>query len=206
MHTKSWLLGAVGAFLLASPLAAQQGFTRFFPPAEFTARRAKVMGAIGDAVAVMQGTTERAGEEPAAPEQSVLLSDRRGRAAGTPPHRRTHQQTTLFLQPYNEGRAGRAIGPYPSAWHCSPLRSPASTWSCRAIRSRPCSHGWPPKGPPIVTPYRAEVLAASRPTTRARWRATTRRTRGTDGSPAKRRSSLISRTRHRSRKSAISIR
>ena len=39
----------------------QQGFTTAFPPEEFTARRAKVMRAIGDGVAILQGTTERAG-------------------------------------------------------------------------------------------------------------------------------------------------
>src|SRR6185503_11658737 len=35
-----------------------------FPPEEFAARRAKLMEQIGDGVAILQGTTERPGEQP----------------------------------------------------------------------------------------------------------------------------------------------
>ena len=44
---------------------AQPVFTgaEVFPPEEFAARRARVLDAIGDAIAVMQGTTERPGEQ-----------------------------------------------------------------------------------------------------------------------------------------------
>jgi Xaa-Pro aminopeptidase len=47
--------------MLALPLAsahAQFGFTKAFSPAEFAARRAKVMESIGDGVAVIQGSAE----------------------------------------------------------------------------------------------------------------------------------------------------
>ncbi len=50
--------------LLSINLFAQPVFTDIFPPSEFAARRAKVMAQIGDGVAVLQGTTERPGEQP----------------------------------------------------------------------------------------------------------------------------------------------
>jgi Xaa-Pro aminopeptidase len=47
-------------------LSGQPVFTGFeiFPPEEFAARRAKVFDAIGAGVAILQGTTERPGEQP----------------------------------------------------------------------------------------------------------------------------------------------
>ena len=50
---------------LASARLAQPVFTgtKIFPPDEFAARRAKVITAIGDGVAILQGTTERPGEQ-----------------------------------------------------------------------------------------------------------------------------------------------
>ena len=51
-------LGAVTLCVLALPLQAQQGFTDAFAPAEFAARRAKVMENIGDGIAVIQGSAE----------------------------------------------------------------------------------------------------------------------------------------------------
>ncbi|MBP6824544.1 MAG: aminopeptidase P family protein [Acidobacteria bacterium] len=50
--------------LLSIDLFAQPVFTDIFPPAEFAARRAKVMQQIGDGLAILQGTTERPGEQP----------------------------------------------------------------------------------------------------------------------------------------------
>src|SRR5262245_66333202 len=55
--------------LAAAPaliLLGQPVFTgsEIFPPEEFAARRAKVLDAIGDGVAILQGTTERPGEQP----------------------------------------------------------------------------------------------------------------------------------------------
>ena len=52
------------AALMCSAAVAQPVFTNVFPPEEYAARRAKVMEKIGDAVAIMQGTTERPGEQP----------------------------------------------------------------------------------------------------------------------------------------------
>jgi Xaa-Pro aminopeptidase len=63
MQRNRWLV--LGALLgAAAPLTAQQGFTRFFPPEEFAARRARIMEHIGDAVAILEGTTEMPGEMP----------------------------------------------------------------------------------------------------------------------------------------------
>ncbi|HEX2489397.1 MAG TPA: aminopeptidase P N-terminal domain-containing protein, partial [Blastocatellia bacterium] len=53
------LLVALGASLFAQPI-----FTDVFPPEEFAARRARVMARIGDGVAILQGATERPGEQP----------------------------------------------------------------------------------------------------------------------------------------------
>src|SRR6185503_9351132 len=90
---------------------AQQGFTDAFPPEEFAARRAKVIAAIGDGVAILQGTTERRGESPlrqsnqffyltgVTEPRAMLIID--GKA-----HR-----STLFLTPRTAARE-RAIGPY----------------------------------------------------------------------------------------------
>jgi Xaa-Pro aminopeptidase len=58
-----WLLptflAALGASMFAQPI-----FTGVFPPEEFAARRAKVMAQIGEGVAILQGATERPGEQP----------------------------------------------------------------------------------------------------------------------------------------------
>lgn len=137
-------------------LSAQQGFTRFFPPEEFAARRARVMQRIGDAVAVMQGTTERAGEQPlrqsnqffyltgVVEPRALLIVDGRTR------------RTTLFLQPYNEGRAGRNYGPY-----LGPGEAAAKTTGIDAIMPRdsfaPAIARLAAEGRAIITPFRVEV-------------------------------------------------
>jgi len=54
----------VTAATVAAPAAAQPVMTNIFPPSEFAARRNAVMRAIGDGVAILQGTIERPGEQP----------------------------------------------------------------------------------------------------------------------------------------------
>src|SRR5262245_20845526 len=44
--------------------SAQPVFSNVFPPEEFASRRAKVFEQIGDGAAILQGTTERPGEQP----------------------------------------------------------------------------------------------------------------------------------------------
>src|SRR5258708_4756972 len=53
------LLMTLGSISLAQPV-----FSDIFPPEEFAARRAKLMSQIGEGVAILQGTTERPGEQP----------------------------------------------------------------------------------------------------------------------------------------------
>jgi Xaa-Pro aminopeptidase len=93
--------------------SAQPVFTGadIFPAEEFSARRARVMDRIGDAVAVVQGTTERPGEQAlrqnnqffyltgVVEPRAIVLID--GKA----------KRTTLFLQPRNERREERMFGP-----------------------------------------------------------------------------------------------
>ena len=105
------LLTVFVAAISATPLAAQQGFTDAFPPEEFAARRAKVIAQIGDGVAILQGTTERAGESPlrqsnqffyvtgVVEPRALLIIDGRSK------------RSTLFLAPRTAARE-RMIGPY----------------------------------------------------------------------------------------------
>jgi Xaa-Pro aminopeptidase len=95
---------------LVRPAGAQPLFTSAFPPEEFAARRAKVMAAVGDGVAVLQGATELPSylsfrqnnhvfyltgvEVP----RAIVLIDGRSR------------RTTLFLAPRDE-RMERSEGP-----------------------------------------------------------------------------------------------
>src|SRR5205807_8870274 len=82
-----------------------------FPPEEYAARRARLLSKIGDGVAILQGTTERPGEQPlrqsnqffyvcgVVEPRAILLIDGKTRRA------------TLFLNPRNERREQSAFGP-----------------------------------------------------------------------------------------------
>lgn len=110
---KSYGFGAVVVTLVlsANPAVGQQGFTDAFPPQEFAARRTKVLAAIGDGVAILQGTTERRGESPlrqsnqffyltgVTEPRAMLIIDGRTK------------RSTLYIAPRSTGRE-RAIGPY----------------------------------------------------------------------------------------------
>src|SRR5437588_12128916 len=107
MRLSAWLL------FVAATLSGQPVFTvpDVFPPEEFAARRARVMAKIGDGVAIIQGTTERPGEQPlrqanqffyitgVVEPRAILVID--GKA-----HR-----STLFLNPRNERREKNMFGP-----------------------------------------------------------------------------------------------
>src|SRR5438067_12744015 len=94
-----------------TPLIPQPVFTNVFPPAEFAARRLEVMKAIGDSVAILQGTTERPGEQPfrqsnqffyltgVVEPRAILLIDGRKKTS------------TLFLKPRDERREKMMFGP-----------------------------------------------------------------------------------------------
>lgn len=151
----------LAAMLLAGAgrLSAQQGFTRFFPPEEFAARRSKIMQHIGDAVAILQGTTERAGEEPlrqsnqffyltgVVEPRAFLIIDGRTR------------RSTLFLQPYNASRAAKNYGPYlgpgDEAAKATGIESVMVRDSFASAVARLAADGRT-----ILTPFRAEVLGS----------------------------------------------
>src|SRR4051794_25512368 len=102
-----------GLLLLGATLWAQPVFTGpdVFPAEEFAARRARVMAKIGDGVAIIQGTTERPGEQPlrqanqffyitgVVEPRAILMIDGKS-------HR-----STLFLNPRNERREKNMLGP-----------------------------------------------------------------------------------------------
>src|SRR5919198_1367428 len=106
-------IAALGVLAVCAWPSAQPVFTgtEIFPPEEFAARRARLVERVGDAVAVLQGATERPGEQPfpqnnqflyltgVAEPRAVVAIDGRTR------------RTTLFLQPYNGRREQRMFGP-----------------------------------------------------------------------------------------------
>src|SRR5580765_7553001 len=85
--------------------------TEIFPPEEFAARRAKVVAEIGDAVAILQGTTERPGEQPFRQSNQFfyLTGVSEPRAIVTIDGRT--RRTTVFLQPFNDRREKVMFGP-----------------------------------------------------------------------------------------------
>jgi len=139
---------------------AQPVFTTVFPPEEFAGRRARVMEQIGDAVAILQGTTERPGEQPlrqsnqffyltgVVEPRALLIIDARSK------------RSTLFLLPRNERRENNMLGPglYPGD-----LAS--RTTGIEAVLSRDdfgkvlteLIQG----GRSIYTPFRPEVLGSA---------------------------------------------
>jgi Xaa-Pro aminopeptidase len=138
---------------------AQPVFTgaEIFPPEEFAARRAKLVERVGDAVAVLQGATERPGEQPfrqnnqffyltgVVEPRAVVAIDGRTR------------RTTLFLQPYNERREQRMFGP-----GLHPGDEAARATGVDAVLARdefaPLVASLARDGRTIFTPFRPEVL------------------------------------------------
>lgn len=144
--------------LWAALAYAQPVFTDVFPPAEYAARRAKVMQAIGEGVAILQGTTERPGEQPlrqanqffyvcgVVEPRAILMIDGKTK------------RTSLFLNPRSEGRETRMFGPglYPGE---EAARStgvdevlPRSEFAAAVARIQ---------GRKIWTPFRPEVLGSA---------------------------------------------
>jgi Xaa-Pro aminopeptidase len=144
----------------APDLGAQPVVDAVFPPAEFQARRDSVFRRIGDAVAVLEGTTDRPGEQPLrqgnqfyylsgiVEPQALLLLD--GRA-----HR-----TTLFVRPRDDRRIARMFGPmlYPgdSAARVTGIDSVLDRAAFADAIARVAS-----EGRKIYTPFRPEVLGSA---------------------------------------------
>ena len=161
------------AGLVALP-AAQPVFTgsEIFPPDEFAARRAKVMDKIGDGVAILQGTTERPGE------QALRQNNQFFYLTGVVEPRaivvidgRT-KKTTLYLEPRNERREQRMLGP-----GLSPGPEAAAHTGIDQVLARDeftnAVAGFARDARSIYTPLRPEVLGeASSSDPAALWRAT----------------------------------
>jgi Xaa-Pro aminopeptidase len=147
-------------FLMVLPLAAQPVFTDVFPPEEYAARRARVMAKIGDAVAIIQGTTERPGEQPlrqanqffylsgVVEPRAILVIDGRTKRSRLFLNARSERRETMMFGPglYPGLEAERATG-----IETVSLRSEFQT-ELEAIRDA---------GRAIYTPYRPEVLGCA---------------------------------------------
>jgi Xaa-Pro aminopeptidase len=166
---------AAGLIALAtSAPSAQPVFTggEIFPPEEFAARRARVMERIGDGVAVLQGTTERPGEQPFRQSNQFfyLTGAAEPRAIATIDGRT--KRSSLYLQPFNDRRENRMFGP-----GLHPGEEAAATTGLDAVLPRDefalAVAAFGRDGRTIYTPFRPEVLGeASSGDPQALWRAT----------------------------------
>jgi Xaa-Pro aminopeptidase len=131
--------------------------TEIFPPEEFAARRAKVIAAIGEGVAILQGTTERPGEQALRQNNQFfyLTGVVEPRAIAVIDGRT--KKTTIFLQPASERREQRMYGP---ALH--PGDEAARALGVDAVLARDEFGKLLPDllggGRIIYTPFRPEVL------------------------------------------------
>jgi Xaa-Pro aminopeptidase len=152
------------ALLIASSLVvahptAQPVFrgTEIFPPEEYAARRAKILAAIGDDVAVVVGTTERAGEEPFRQNNQFfyLTGVVEPRAIAVIDGRT--QKTTVYLQPKDDRRDQRMYGPA-----LAPGDDAARSLGVDAVLARAAftSAAASFAGRTIYVPFREEVLGS----------------------------------------------
>ncbi|HEY1911928.1 MAG TPA: aminopeptidase P N-terminal domain-containing protein [Vicinamibacterales bacterium] len=167
---------AAAALLVAAltPIGAQPVFTgaEIFPAEEFAARRTRLLTQIGDGVAILQGTTERPGEQPfrqnnqffyltgvAEPRAIVVIDGRTKRS-------------TVYLQPYNERRETRMFGPglHPGAEAAASTGLDAAVDRGEFVAAVAALAA---DRRTIYTPFRPEVLGeASSSDPAALWRAT----------------------------------
>ena len=145
---------------ISSSVEAQPVIGRIFPASEFAARRAAVMKSIGDGVAIIQGTTERPGEQPLRQNnefyyltgviepRAILMIDGRTK------------KSTLFLSPTNEKRELSMFGP-----SLIPGDSAEKDSGIESVVERnkfgPALIAAGTAGRQIFTPFRAEVLGSA---------------------------------------------
>jgi Xaa-Pro aminopeptidase len=139
--------------------SAQPVFTNVFPAEEYAVRRARVMEKIGDAVAIVLGTTEPPGEMPlrqnnqfhylcgVVEPRAILVLDGRTK------------KTTLFLNPRNPQRENSMYGPGLSP---GPEASGATGVDVVLPRAdfQGMMDGFIGQGRTFYTPFRAEVLGS----------------------------------------------
>jgi Xaa-Pro aminopeptidase len=152
-------IGAALCLLPALPRGQQRVFTDVFPPAEFAGRRAALSARIGNAVAVLQGSGDRPGEQPfrqgnqffyltgvEMPGALLLVDGGTGRS-------------TLFLRPRDERRErmyGDLLFPGPEAESITGIESVHSR-----DRFAPAIEAAVRDGRTIYTPFRPEVLGSA---------------------------------------------
>jgi Xaa-Pro aminopeptidase len=173
MNAPGWFAAIIAVLLISVP-AAQPVFTgaEVFPPEEFAARRARLMSQIGDAVAVLQGTAERPGEQPlrqnneffyltgVVEPRALLIVDGKTK------------RSTLFLKPRDDRREQRMFGP-----GLSPGDDAAKATGIESVLPRAefaaVLASVTRAGDAIYTPFRPEVLCeASSGDPVALWKAT----------------------------------
>jgi Xaa-Pro aminopeptidase len=155
---------------LIGPAMAQPVFTDVFPASEYAGRRARVMEQIGKGVAILQGTTERPGEQPlrqsnqffyltgVVEPRAILVVDG------------ASKKSTLFLNPRNERREqmmfGPGLFPGPEAEAATGIESVMARDEFKTVLA-----GIAAEGRPVYTTFRPEVLgsaSSSDPTNLAR--------------------------------------
>lgn len=148
------------AVTLAGLASAQPVFTNVFPASELAGRRQQVMAQIGEGVAILQGTTERPGEQPlrqsnqffylagVVEPRAILVID--GRT----------QKSTLYLNPFNERREKMMFGP-----GLSPGEEAVHATGIEAVLPRDefgvNLSALLKDGRTIFTPFRPEVLGSA---------------------------------------------
>ena len=159
-----WSSAAVVVTILGvSPAArAQPVIGRVFSATEFASRRAAVMKSIGDGAAIIQGTTERPGEQPLRQSndfyyltgviepRAILVIDGRTK------------KSTLFLSPTTDRREksmfGPSLTPGDSAEKDTGIESVVARADFGAVLGAIGKDGRT-----IFTPFRAEVLGSASP-------------------------------------------
>ena len=148
----------LSVWLLAACSWGQPVFTDVFPSSEFAARRARVMERIGDGVVILQGTTERPGEQPlrqgdqffylcgAVEPRAILVIDGKNR------------RSALFLNPLDERRAklmfGPGLYPGPDAERLTRIESVLPRDQLKDVLAAFA-------GRTLYTPFRPEVLGSA---------------------------------------------
>lgn len=160
--TRVCTLAAGIALLLdgAASLSAQPVVGRVFPASEFAARRAAVIQKIGAGVAILQGTTERPGEQPLRQNnefyyltgviepRAMLVIDGRSK------------RSTLFLSPTNGRRENSMFGPSLIPGDSAEKDTRIESVVVRDLFGTVLT-GIGHDGRVIFTPFRAEVLGSA---------------------------------------------
>jgi Xaa-Pro aminopeptidase len=160
MRTLPYSLACLLIFTLPSAAHAQPVTAGRLTPTEFAARRARVIAGIGDGIAVIQGTTERPGEQPlrqanqffyltgVIEPRALLLIDGRTR------------RSTLYLSPPTPRREQLMFGPGLGLGD-----SAAKATGIEAVTARDsfttALAGAAAEGRAIYTPFRPEVLGSA---------------------------------------------